>query len=348
MIKEHTTEPNLTTVINSQIVERLRHPLIRNLYEAYYSKAILFNLVGILQRIPEDQQGPILHTLSTHVTKEKPLFIYAVGESFGVPKNRFQTMAAAVDLLWTLALMVDDIEDKDQQRAGMDSAWIIYGAEKAYQSAEAGFQAVIETLVEVFDPGAARLCKSYVEKGVASLGEHRALTLEATDEELIANYIKRADFHTTAPVEILWRFSDKKGNKETAIAAMREVNLAGQILNDIKDFLPEYSWLREGFSDVRSGLVTLPINRLWSLLNQEKRRGFSSIFGKRELETEEIDFLRACIEETGVMGLLKGEIAGLYTSSLGNYNQVIGPEEARGWFQTWLDYKLEQLSQVPK
>lgn len=347
--REYSHLPGLVPTIDLKTRERLREPVIKDLYESYVSNRILLTLGEILNRIAPDYRLPILHTLTTHVTKEKPLFIYSIGRSFGVADCDSQLLAASVDLLWTLALIFDDIEDRDIKRAGIDTAWVVYGREKSYKAANFGLQAVLESLSDHFGCETAQLCKSYVDSGVESLRAHSSLTLDSSIiRNIVANYIKRADFHTTFPVEALFSISGGSGDKDRAINALRQVNLAGQILNDIKDFLPEYRWVRPGFSDIRNGLVTVPIKFLWDSMEEEERRIFLEIFGKGKMNDWEQDFIQKSLEKSRTFGLLKKIVADIYHSSWVNFQQVVSQESFRNWFKMWVEYKLDQVNKLTK
>jgi len=266
--------------------------------------------------------------------------------SLGVSDHNSRLLAASVDLLWTLALILDDIEDQDNQRAGVDTAWVVYGKERAYETAQSGLYSVIGTLKEHLGERTAQLCQLYVNLGVESLAEHKSLTLSSSIDEIVTNYIKRADFHTAFPVEVLYSIS-AKGDKEKAISALREVNLAGQILNDIKDFLPEYQWARLGFSDIRNGLVTVPIKSLWNLMEENERKIFLSIFGSGKISSSDKDFIEKSIKKTNILASLKTYIVDLYNSSLRNFQQVVSQESLQHCFKMWVNYKLKQVNQIP-
>ncbi|GIV44972.1 MAG: hypothetical protein KatS3mg035_2095 [Bacteroidia bacterium] len=129
--------------------ERLFTPIVKDLYAEFVRNGTNQALVEILNQIPTEQHLPILHTLTTHVTKEKPVFIYGIGIGNSIDINKARFVAASTDLLWCLSLMVDDIIDRDHFRADKKTAWRIYGEQTTYKSADIAFQTLQGLKVEI-------------------------------------------------------------------------------------------------------------------------------------------------------------------------------------------------------
>lgn len=181
--------PSLSTFLDEQTRSRLKQPTLEFLYQEYAANGILENLVEILQKIPKDYLDPILLTLTTHVTKEKPLLVYSMGKSFGVNEDKTRTVAAVVDLLWALSLMIDDIQDTDTRRAGRTTAWVEYGEEYTYQTAKLGLKAILDVLEDRFGKATAQLCHAYVCGSLNSVMQHRHLTLDSPLGVIVGNYL---------------------------------------------------------------------------------------------------------------------------------------------------------------
>lgn len=341
--RKNTPLNDLCVEIDAQTRERLSHPVVINLYEFYVRTGMLKQLSQIIGQIPQANQEPIVHTLSSHVTKEKPVFVYTLSPQSQRENQRAQTLGACVDLLWCLSLMYDDMADQDTQRSGTSAAWIEFGADATQKSLESGLRAVFQTLANTFGPSAVAACQADINRGIASIQHHKQLPLGTQYEALLLNYQERANFHTSLPVHLLHLdTTNSDTHRQKAITAICAVNLGGQILNDIKDFLAQFSWQRPGFSDVRNGLVTVPLNILWQKMGSTDREKFSLIFGKGSLDQPEQDFLLASLSRTGALDLAAQKAEELYRQGFEAFSEVVNPEELQ-YSQAWINYKLEQL-----
>lgn len=341
-----TDQQNLITVIDKRSKIRLVHPVVTYLYHAFVSEGILATASRILETIPKPSQDPIIHTLTTHVTKEKPLFVYSLATSVGASKPDSTLLAASVDILWALALMYDDIEDNDFKRAGVDASWVVYGKEKTLQATRDGLQSTVSALGFSFGQQVAERCMHYVQQGLESIAEHRVLTLYHPLTEVIENYVKRAYFHTAFPVEALDIVLGLGFIKQPSLIALNEVNLAGQILNDTKDFTSERFFGRESYRDIKNGLVTVSIKLLWDELDSQQRSRFSTIFGKGTINASEKLVLDEIIGRPGILFQLRSIMQTRYQISLENFQKVVTKSRLSVWFERWVDYKLEQVEQV--
>jgi len=306
----------------------------------------LFSLAEILQAVPSDYRAPVVHTLGSHITKEKPLFVYSLGKSTDMPERDVRLLAASIDMLWSLALIFDDIVDEDTQRAGEDAAWVVFGKEKAYKSAQAGLSAVFSKLQGRFGNQVVNRCRFYISSGIGSVAAHRRLTLDSSADSIINNYIQRANFHALFPVDAICSKTGEEKEREDAVKALREVNLAGQILNDFKDLTSQYCWIRAGFSDIRGGLVTVPIRYVWEKLNEEEKAKFQRVFGNNNFDESSRKFLEDCFSPDGRWEPLRVYIRELYFSSWWHFRQAVPKESLQSYFGVWVSYKLAQVDQA--
>lgn len=336
-----------TSIIEAQIDqatrERLHHPVVALLYEAYSSLGILSHLSYLVSLIPKAYREPITYTFGSHVTKEKPILVYTITPEIPEKESAFKTLAASVDLVWCLSLIYDDIFDKDQERAGKTATWIQFGEEFSLKAIQYGLNAVTTGLREYFGDKANRL-QDYIQRGIYALQEHPHLSFNSSPEMIISNYLQKADFHTAFPVELLFH-DEKSPQKKAALDAITYVNLAGQILNDLKDMSPIYAWVRTGFSDIRNGLVTLPVKVLWEGLDNSQKEKFMSLFGQGSLTDLERQFLLGLINSTRVMPKC-AEIAREYYQASRTGFQQVGRKDLLYYSFRWIDYKLDQLNEL--
>ena len=220
------------------IRERIFTPVIEEFYNEFINNGTHQYLAEILSQIPAEYHPPVLHTLATHVTKEKPVFIYGIGIGNSVDVKRTRFVAASVDLLWCLSLMVDDIIDGDRLRANKKTAWSVYGKKETYKSAEIAFEVLQEITAETLSPSIRTLLVEAVEDSLKSLEVSAVRNMDASVDDILRNIDRRARFHCEYPIKAL--FAGRE-NEETTFLAMEALfcaNRAGQILNDIKILFP--------------------------------------------------------------------------------------------------------------
>lgn len=323
---------------------RLHEPVVKFLYEDFVTSGVLDTEALILSRFPLSLHRPIIHTLSTHVTKEKSQFVYHLGESMPRPQKESISLAATTDLLWIFALIYDDLQDRDEQRAGSLTAWKKFGEQETMRSIETGYSTVLEYLQQIFGYQSSLLCKYYVEEGVSSIQEHRRISIESPIDELQKNYIKRAQFHTDFPAEVLVK---DQSVKDTVIKAFQGINLAGQVLNDIKDMMPSEVSGRNNYSDLRGRLVTIPMKYLWEFCNDLERQHILSLVEKNVVfGNSQIDLINNLIKKYSLFSFLTSYLKNSYTSNLAVLQEIIKNPTSFKIFQEWISYKLSQIDRL--
>jgi hypothetical protein len=189
-------------------------------------------MTDIVSRQPAHLRPPVIHTLTTHVTKEKHVFIYGLSNGSKRDQASKQGIASSVDFLWTLSLIYDDIIDQDSQRAGNTAAWVEYGSDIAMQSVFGGIETATDYIASMSGSESTRLVKTYTKMAIDSVGRQKNLVLGCLPELVVENYKERMGFHTALPIELL--FPEPLELKQVASEAITTVNMAGQMLNDLK------------------------------------------------------------------------------------------------------------------
>jgi len=319
--------------------ERIFVPLISEFYDSFVRNGTNQTLIGILERVPSEFRPPVLHTLITHPTKEKPTFVYGIGKILA-DENRVRFVAASTDLLWCLSLIVDDIVDGDIQRASRETAWVVYGVEETYKSAQVVYATLQSFTESVLSPQEKALLAECVDEGVKSLGDPAIRGLDTSIEAILENIDRRARFHCEYPIKAL----SPLGITEVASLAIEglfSVNRAGQILNDIKDLIPLGVYGRNLFSDLSGGVATIPLVALYQVLRKGERELLEHCFGNPSFVTENVDSLNRIIT-------LKLPRKGIYSLVLTNYMKFLDLMETTispdyfPFCQKWVDYKLDQ------
>lgn len=336
-----------STLENLEILtrERIFTPIIGEFYNEFVRNGTNQALVEILSEVPTEYHPPILYTLTTHVTKEKPIFVYGVGSHYFDNKDKVRFIAASTDLLWCLSLIVDDIVDEDTQRANKETSWYIYGKEKSYESARVVFKNFQDLIERTLSPKTKELLFECVEDGVKSLKDPAIRRLDSSIESILDNVNRRARFHCEYPIRALFSTEESQEIASLASEGLFCINRAGQILNDVKDLVPSEIYGRKLFSDISSGTATIPLVMLYGELVGEEKHLLKDCFNNPSLISERIDWLNKII----IQRLPRKRI---YSLILENYRQFLKLMEVvitPGYFpfcQKWVDYKLNQASRL--
>jgi len=339
------TPPPVLEHLKNAIPERIWHPVIRGFYEEFVRNGTYTTLEEILAQIPPESLPPILYTLTTHVTMEKPIFVYGIGVNF-TPEDRVKFVAASTHLLWCLSLIVDDILDKDTQRANRATAWLVFGKEKTYSDALAAYNTLQRLTGERLSPQTSTILVQCVERSLRSLTDTSIRNLDTSIENILRNIDDRARFHCEYPLLALSPYSSETTEEiKRAINALFCVNRAGQILNDVKDLVPSGLYGREGFSDLRSGTATVPLIMLYQALSPEEKNLFTISFGNTSLISNNNPQIREIISQRLPQTQIYSLAEEFYTTFLSLIKGTISPNYFP-FCQSWVDYKLEQANKL--
>lgn len=268
--------------------------LIRIAYKENNVEAMARELIN---SAGEAESEPVRYTHELWYSKAKTMLPSMAAKSLGLEEEKVQTVSAAVDVLWTLSVVVDDIYDIDEMRRGKPAAWKVFGKAEAYKSAETVLRKVLEKLAIELSPIAAKICKQSIEEGMKSIKEHKKLGFENTQEDFEENYKSRDAFFSAAPMEILAAvYIDKSQVLVEAGSGLETYYLGGQIGNDLDDLFGGAGRTKK-YSDIRSGLVTLPIKIMWDRMDKVDRVNFMNLFGKGELSEEESTMIEGLLEK---------------------------------------------------
>lgn len=323
--------------------ERIYEPVIDYLYKEFENRKIIQFLQHTLLQFPPEMQPVVVQTLVTHVTKEKPVFVYLFSKPFIEDPNIVCETAANVDLLWALSMMIDDIIDSDQQRAGKPTSWVVFGREFTEQTVNVGLE-IVGAIMEDRMPGIGiSLLKEHVARGLASLKAPELSNLDSTSEDLIDNIDRRASFHCELPMSFLGHFSNTEGvsNLMLATEALYATNRAGQILNDLKDVVPSDIYGRQLFSDIKSGVLTVPLSIMLQELSAFEMRNFSEIFGKGNLTETEVNYIEHLILDKLNVDAVLEIVFSTYDLFLERAKALIYPGDLMA-FDIWVQYKHSQ------
>jgi geranylgeranyl pyrophosphate synthase len=335
----------ISKVISHQTEPRLTAPVVKGLYNLYLTSGCLNSLATLIGSMPTETREPLIHTLGSHVTKEKPMFVYAVNMASGTDKSSSTLLAASIDMLWALSLIVDDIEDNDTVRSGQESAWTKFGKSEALRTVQSGLVSIKMCLEDEFGDEGWRIMDSYILKALEAVSQHKHIDLEVQTSVLIQNYIDRNDFYCAAPVEIV-QLRRPTILAALEISALRKVTRAGQVLNDLKDLYSQYAHIRPNFSDIRNRLVTIPLKMMYDNFSQNQRLEFLSLWKADHDDPKITDQISILVRDSQVKGVVLDEIRKMYIESLDEFSTVGLEHEFSQVINEWVVYKLAQCSSL--
>ncbi|MFZ5932821.1 MAG: hypothetical protein ACOYT7_01970 [Patescibacteria group bacterium] len=129
----------------------------------------------------------------------------------------------------------------------------------------------------------------------------------------------------------------------TASKALHLNNLAGQILNDLKDIAPTQMNRRPHLSDIKSGTATIPIIELMDSLSPEDKNKIQNIFGNHNLTNSQELWLKKLL----ISCLPIQRIGELITHNYSCFLDIVRESgTTHALIQDWVDYKLGQLKAI--
>lgn len=321
---------------------RLHHPVATTFFDDFVDSGLLAEEAALLQKLSPQAQEAIVDSLTTHVHKEKPVFIEMLGNLHKLDRDKVSAIAVAVDILWALSLIYDDMFDEDHVRSGVPTTWVRLGKEQTMRLCQEILELVLQHLAAHVSPEIAKLASDYINKGVQSLQQHKEIDIESGEEMLYQNYIDRNDFNGTFGIHALYLLAENcsEEERELAISFIRNLNLASQLLNDLKDTDDYY---QRGYSDIRRGLVTVPIADVFGTLSTEDREYFLRLFGSgRDLTEDEIGLIATIVQQSGAVYSVVEKIRELYAQAEAAALNLFDGENAN-LVRAWIAYKQEPL-----
>lgn len=248
----------------------------------------------------------------------------------------------AVDLLWAISLMYDDMFDGDTVRSGITTVWATYGKDKTIAICYEVFDAILTDLNTHVGAEIATLARDYVQRGLDSLGKHVQLPLVTPVEELYQNYHQRNDFNGVFGMHAITQLAQQQSLEadDRSIIFIRNLNLASQLLNDLKDIDDFYD---RGYSDIRNGVVTVPISHLYASLSADEQGAFLRIYGsKQDLTPTDQVFIATMVNKYDVVSDTVRRINAHYASAEQIARDLFSTNDF-ALVQSWIEYKKEPL-----
>lgn len=209
-----------------------------------------------------DLQSAMKHLLSSGGKRVRPTLTLLIGDMLGGPQDRLITLAAAIEMLHTATLVHDDLIDGSLLRRGiatLNSQWtpgatVLTGdfifaraAKLASDTDSIPVMGLFSTTLGVIVNG--EINQLFVSRCVTSRSDYYSRI-----------YAKTASLFETAATSAA--LISEAGPQNTASIRRfgHDIGMAFQIMDDILDFTADPAVLGKPVgSDLRSGLVTLPV-----------------------------------------------------------------------------------------
>lgn len=342
------TERNLDSLdaFKEAVDLRIKTPQIANLYRRFQDAGLEEASWKVISDIPETERVPLLYTLTVHVTKEKPVFIYAIGKHYRRNIEKLNLVAVSTDLLWALSLMLDDVVDNDTQRAGQDSTWTIFGKENIRNYVMSTLGIFYEKQAQEISPAVANLLRSCVEDGIRSLYSPQVHSIDSSEEDILYNIDQRARFHCEYPIKAIFEGDpEHEEQSKLAMEGLFASNRAGQIINDVKDLVPSNLYGRPLFSDIIGGTTTVPLSMMMDVLKGADRRFIYRVFNSKESDQKTLDDLEGIISANLPRARIHRKISDIY-EYFTDIMRVVTDEDGFDVCQEWSEYKLTQADRL--
>ncbi|HEX7964723.1 MAG TPA: farnesyl diphosphate synthase [Gammaproteobacteria bacterium] len=210
------------------------------------------------EKIPQRLHSAMRYAVLGGGKRLRPLLIYAAGEALGMPPERLDGPAAAVEIIHAYSLIHDDLPamDDDALRRGRPTCHIAYDEATAILAGDAlqvlAFQILAEDPSMTASPAArVEMLKSVaIASGSAGMAGGQAIDLAAAGRQLDLAELELMHIHKTGALiraSVLLAAQSAAGLEAAKLAALDRyakcVGLAFQIQDDILDVEGETSTL---------------------------------------------------------------------------------------------------------
>ncbi|HEX2668557.1 MAG TPA: farnesyl diphosphate synthase [Gammaproteobacteria bacterium] len=202
------------------------------------------------EKIPQRLHSAMRYAVLGGGKRLRPLLIYAAGEALGMPPERLDGPAAAVEIIHAYSLIHDDLPamDDDDLRRGRPTCHIAYDEATAILAGDAlqvlAFQILAEDPAMTASPAArVEMLKSVaIASGSAGMAGGQAIDLAAAGRQLDLAELELMHIHKTGALiraSVLLAAQSAAGLEAAKLAALDRyakcVGLAFQIQDDILD-----------------------------------------------------------------------------------------------------------------
>ncbi|PJA41482.1 hypothetical protein CO178_00020 [candidate division WWE3 bacterium CG_4_9_14_3_um_filter_34_6] len=329
------------TKLVNQLAVNIYEPTVQVFYDEFVKHGCVTRCEELYEYVGNTEAVEIIQKVqSSQVNREKAMWPVYLARGRNLDVDRAVRIGSSVDVLWSLSVIMDDIEDGDRVRAGVDSLWARLGIHKATEIAQLGLKGVTSYLKTTVGKQASELAYQYVMNGMKSLKLHRELGLCADYRNIIKNYWMRDDFHSAFPFHALYRDIKLPETREL-IFSFRKFNQAGQVLNDLADFKAQRNQTYR-LSDLQGGRNSIALKLLYEMADADKRLLIEKCFGQAELSDIDAYAIMELASGDTFVNRLSLYVGQLYRMAQNTIGEYFLPED-REKLELWVNYKLRKL-----
>ncbi len=236
----------------------------------------------------QDESLPV-QTVTTHLLgggkRLRPALILLSGRFNRYDPDKLVPVGAAIELIHMATLIHDDVVDEAEVRRGMETLNSRWGADISVLAGDYLYAKALSLVAGIDNDRAAEILAGVVER--MCRGEIDQLFSTKEKQFSRRDYFSRIEDKTAFLIGECCRIgavlSEAPAEEEGALARFgRNMGISFQIIDDILDFVADEEVLGKPVgSDLRSGVITLPIICAYETLEGEDRREL------RELVTSE-------------------------------------------------------------
>ena len=111
----------------NQLEKPIYDPTVREVFDIYVDSGCYQEYVNLLGRMSVDSRNLLINANTSQVHKEKSGIPLMGAHNYGWDKDGAARIGAAIEALWGLSIIVDDIIDNDIVRNDQPALWVKYG-----------------------------------------------------------------------------------------------------------------------------------------------------------------------------------------------------------------------------
>ena len=255
---------------------------LKQLYDAFENKYRQEVKPYIEKNLPRDSfSEPIYHILDNfQLRRFRSAFPLIFAEEYKTDKSKVLPIAAASELIFTIALVQDDIIDQDNKRGNIPASHTKFGTEICLASCDYVHSLIsrmlnslrsmnisrrtLDSVYDSFIDANRRLYQSFMEEKL------EAGNFNLPIERIIEIYKDKTIQGTTSLFTSTLVCIEDEETAELIKEYSYDLAIAGQIKNDIYDATCYMQ--NRGYSDLDNGYITYVIRKLLDSVSEEEKR----------------------------------------------------------------------------
>ncbi|ESQ11986.1 MAG TPA: polyprenyl synthetase family protein [Chromatiaceae bacterium] len=269
----------------------------------------------------------------------RPTLCIASARAFGAKPEEALHSAVAIELLHNALLIHDDIEDESEERRGRPTLHMLHGIPLAINTGDALILLGLRPLIDNAGRLGPRLAMNILadaERMAWESVEGQAIELGWRKDNI--NDLRDGDYLNMVLKKTCWLATILPSRIGALIGTRNRINLtpfirfgfflgaAFQIQDDLLNLGADKRYGKEACGDLFEGKRTLMLLHTYRRASADQRERIASILGapREEKSAEQIDWLRALMDEHDAIGHARGIAHGLAGAALHEFDDIYG------------------------